>query len=134
MKYLIKTERVGLREMTLDDAATMLAIHSDPGYHDYIPDRGITNMQKDRDFTPEKILPADEKLGYGYYLACHLKEDAVIGMAGLMKREAVGEVDIGYGLRPQYHRHGYAIEMAKVLKQYAHDVSRHRTHRRKCAT
>jgi len=122
MKYLIKTARIGLRKMTLDDAAHLLMIHTDPGYHDYIPDRGITDLAKSRDFIAEKIIPAYEKFGYGYYLASKLSDNAVIGMAGLMKRDAIGDVDIGYGLRPQYQRQGFAIEMATALKQYGHDV------------
>jgi RimJ/RimL family protein N-acetyltransferase len=43
-------------------------------------------------------------------------------MCGLIRREALEEVDIGYALLPRFWSKGYAVEAAQATKAYAKDV------------
>jgi len=45
-----------------------------------------------------------------------------MGICGLIKREALGNVDIGYAFLPNFWSKGYAIESALVMKRFARDV------------
>ena len=46
-----------------------------------------------------------------------------IGMCGLIRRENLQDVDIGYALLPKFWSQGYAVEAARAVKEYAKDVA-----------
>ncbi len=39
-------------------------------------------------------------------------------MCGLIKRDTLDEVDIGYAFLPAFHGHGYALEAARAVVDY----------------
>jgi [ribosomal protein S5]-alanine N-acetyltransferase len=43
-------------------------------------------------------------------------------MCGLIRRETLEDVDIGYALLPKFWSKGYALEAARSMKAYAKDV------------
>ena len=60
-----------------------------------------------------------ERLGFGLY-AVELKDGgAPIGMCGLIKRDYLDAVDIGFALLPEYWGKGYAYESAAAVMAYA---------------
>ena len=62
------------------------------------------------------------KNGFGLYLV-KLKETAEsIGMCGLIKRDTLEDVDIGYAYLPRFWSKGYAVEAAQAVKEYAKNV------------
>ena len=62
------------------------------------------------------------RCGYGLWLV-ELKEGTVpIGICGLIKRDALEEVDIGFALLPAYWRKGYASESAAGTVKYGKEV------------
>ena len=53
--------------------------------------------------------------GFGLYLT-ELKETATpIGICGLIKREGLDDVDIGFAFLPRYRAQGYAFEAASAV-------------------
>jgi RimJ/RimL family protein N-acetyltransferase len=58
-------------------------------------------------------------LGHSLCLV-QLKADGTpIGMCGLIKRDALPEVDLGYAFLPQFGGQGYATEAAAAVLEYA---------------
>lgn len=45
-----------------------------------------------------------------------------IGICGLVKREALDDVDIGFAFLPAFWSKGYAFESAAAVMRYAQDV------------
>jgi RimJ/RimL family protein N-acetyltransferase len=43
-------------------------------------------------------------------------------MCGLIRRNGLDDVDIGYALLPRFWSKGYAVEAAQAVKTYAKDV------------
>jgi RimJ/RimL family protein N-acetyltransferase len=43
-------------------------------------------------------------------------------MCGLIRRDGLEDVDIGYALLPRFWSRGYAVEAARAAKAYAKDV------------
>jgi RimJ/RimL family protein N-acetyltransferase len=43
-------------------------------------------------------------------------------MCGLIRREGLEDVDIGYALLPRFWSKGYAVEAARAVKEYAKEV------------
>ena len=50
------------------------------------------------------------------------KEKIPIGMCGLIKRDILEDVDIGFALSPGYTGHGYAYEAALATLNYGNTV------------
>lgn len=60
--------------------------------------------------------------GFGLY-ATELKESGtVIGMCGLVKRDGLDDVDIGFAFLPEYRSQGYAYEAAAATMAYARET------------
>lgn len=62
------------------------------------------------------------RLGFGLYLT-ELKEDGVpIGICGLIKRDSLEDVDIGFAFLPKFWAKGYAYEAASAVMAYGKNV------------
>jgi RimJ/RimL family protein N-acetyltransferase len=52
-----------------------------------------------------------------------LKEEGIpIGICGLIKRDALEDVDIGFAFLPRFWAKGYAYESASAVMEYGKDV------------
>jgi len=58
------------------------------------------------------------RLGFGLYLVELKEEDRPIGICGLIKRDALEDVDIGFAFLPVYWGKGYAYEAASAVMDY----------------
>ena len=65
-----------------------------------------------------------EKFGFGLWLVEEKQLNLPIGMCGLLKRDVLEDVDIGYALCPEFWSKGYAREAAEGVMSYARDILR----------
>lgn len=120
---MIETARLRLRRLTLSDADAgfMLRLVNDPDWLANIGDRNVHDMEQSRAYI-QKTLDMYERHGFGSLVA-ELKETGqMIGTCGLVKRDSVPDVEVGYALLPQFRGRGLAIEAAKAVVDYARDV------------
>ena len=62
------------------------------------------------------------RLGFGLYLV-ELKEAGLsIGICGLIKRDSLEDVDIGFAFLPKYWGKGYAHEAASAVMEYGRNA------------
>jgi RimJ/RimL family protein N-acetyltransferase len=113
------TERLRLRTMTVGDAAFYLALVNDPAFLEHIGDRGIRTLDEARRAVATGPVAMQETLGHSLYLVELKDGGSAIGMCGLIKREALGEVDIGYAFLPAYRGRGYAFEAGIAVLAHA---------------
>jgi RimJ/RimL family protein N-acetyltransferase len=60
--------------------------------------------------------------GFGLFVV-ERKNDAVpMGLCGLIRRETLPDVDIGFAFLPRFWGQGYAFEAAAATLRYAHGV------------
>lgn len=115
---VMETNRLHLRKLTVDDADFMLRLLNDEAWHRYIGDRGIRTVEGARDYIVNGPMESYERLGFGLFLT-ELKEDATpIGLCGLIKRDSLTDVDIGFALLPEFRGQGYAYEAAAATLEY----------------
>ena len=55
-----------------------------------------------------------ERRGHGLCCVERRSDGQALGMCGLIKRDTLEQVDIGYAFLPQYRGQGYAIEAAQA--------------------
>jgi [ribosomal protein S5]-alanine N-acetyltransferase len=111
---MLETERLLLREFTLDDVDAFFEMCTDPKVTRYTHDAGLTNRDEARAILLAHPIADYQKYGFGRW-ACVLKSSGqVIGFAGLKYLEDLGEVDIGYRLMPAYWGVGLATEASRA--------------------
>jgi RimJ/RimL family protein N-acetyltransferase len=119
MTHVLDTERLRLRTLTLDDAGFYRQVVNVPAFIEYIGDRGIRTLPAARQAIVDGPMAMQRALGHSLCLV-ELKDGTPIGMCGLIKRDTLADVDIGYAFMPQYGGQGYATEAAAgVLAQAA---------------
>src|SRR5687767_5877330 len=118
---VLETERLVLRHFTLDDADFILELVNEPGWKKYIGDRGISTLDDARNYIDTVPLASYSKHGFGLW-AMDLKHDgSLVGMCGLIKRDTLDDVDLGFALLARFEGRGYAREAAKATLTYARD-------------
>ena len=63
-----------------------------------------------------------EKFGFGLWLVETKDSATPAGICGLLKRETLDEVDIGYALVPEFWSKGFALESASAVLSYGNAV------------
>lgn len=115
---VLETDRLRLRHLTPDDAAFIVELVNEPAWTHFIGDRGIRTPEEARAYIATG--PAAMVARYGFGLgAVELKEGGTpIGICGLIKRETLPDVDLGFALLERCWRQGYAREMAAAVLAY----------------
>lgn len=120
---VLETERLRLRLYAPDeDAAFMLELLNDPGWIKYIGDRGVRTVEEARKYIVERFIPAYEKSGIILYLTETRSDATPVGICGLVKRDYLDDVDLGFALLERYSGQGYAREAAEAVLAYAADM------------
>lgn len=115
---VLETERLILRTLNEDDAEFYLRLVTQPAWLRFIGDRGIRTVEVARAALLNGPMAAQERYGFSFYMT-ELKDDALpIGMCGLIKREALPDVDIGYAFLPEFWGKGYACEAASAVLEH----------------
>ncbi len=117
--HILATERLRLRTLVPGDARFYLKVVNQPAFIEFIGDRGIRTVAAARKAIVEGPVAMQEALGHSLYLVERIEDGAPIGMCGLIKRETLPEVDIGYAFLPQYGGQGYATEAAAAVLAHA---------------
>ncbi|MFQ1897562.1 GNAT family N-acetyltransferase [Aeromonas veronii] len=111
---MIASARLILREMIATDAPFILELLNDSDFYRYIGDRGIRTLEQAQEYIQQGPAVSYARYGHGLYLVERKEDGASLGICGLIKRDTLELVDIGYAFLPQYRGHGYAIEAAQA--------------------
>ena len=121
---VLETPRLVLRQFNRDDAGFILELVNDPDWLRFIGDRGVHNLDDARGYIERGPMAMYARHGFSLYCV-ELKADATpIGMCGLLKRDTLEDVDIGFAFLPRFRSRGYAREAAQATLSYGADVLR----------
>lgn len=115
---VLETERLSLRWLEPDDADFILELTNDPDWLRHIGDRGIRCADDALRYIAEGPRAMYERLGFGLY-AVELQGGGMpIGLCGLIKRDWLDDVDVGFAFLPAYRGQGYAVEAARATLEH----------------
>ncbi len=115
---VLETERLVLRELCADDAVFILQLVNEPSWLRFIGDKGIKTLEAARNYILKGPVEMCGRLGFGLWLV-ELKEGGIpVGICGLIKRESLEDIDIGFAFLPAYWRRGHALEAASAAMSY----------------
>lgn len=117
MKIVLETERLYLREFTIDDAQLLIDLNSDIEVTKYTGDGPVKDVDEAKGILSNIILPQyKNKIGRW---AVHLKStNEFIGWCGIKFIQEQNEYDLGYRFFKKHWGSGYATESAKVVLDY----------------
>ncbi|HXX29220.1 MAG TPA: GNAT family N-acetyltransferase [Myxococcaceae bacterium] len=115
---VLQTERLTLRHLSLDDAAFILALLNEPSWLRFIGDKDVHSLDDARAYITKGPLDMYQRLGFGLYLAERREDGRPIGLCGLIKRETLKDVDIGFAFPPEFWGKGYAYEAAAAVVEH----------------
>ena len=116
---ILQTERLTLREITTGDAEFMLALLNDPSWIKFIGDRGVRTIEQAKNYIDEKMIMSYRDHGFGLYVT-ELKENKTpIGLCGLVKRDSIEDVEIGFAFLPDFTGKGFGYESASATMEFA---------------
>lgn len=123
----LETTRLHLGLFSEQDAAFILELLNTPTWLRYIGDRKVHTLDEARTYIRDRIMKDYPTLGFGMYLLELKETGARIGVCGLIRREGLPEVDLGFALHSDYEGQGYGFESASAVLQHAfHDLGMNR--------
>ena len=117
--FILETERLRLRRLSVDDAEFILRLLNEPSFIHNIGDRGVRTIEDARAYILKGPIASYEKFGFGLLLVEEKETGVPVGICGLLKRDVLEDVDIGYALLPEFWSQGYAFESASAVMSYA---------------
>ncbi len=115
----LETKRLVLRQVTLDDAEIILELLNEPSFIQNIGDRGVRTLDDACNYISDRLISSYENFGFGMYLVTLKDLGSAAGLCGLVKRDGLDDVDIGYAFLQRHWSKGYATEAALAVKEYA---------------
>ena len=119
---VLETERLILRRLTVDDATFILRLLNEPSFLQHIGDRGVRTMADASQYILAGPIASYERVGFGLFLVELKDSDVPIGICGLLKRDALDDVDVGFAFVPESWSKGYAFESASAVVAYGCDT------------
>lgn len=116
---VVETPRLALRRLHAGDAAFILELVNEPSWLRFIGDRNVHSIEDAEGYIAKGPVDSYAKNGFGLYLV-EVKEDAApAGMCGLIRRDTLPHVDIGFAFSPRFWGRGYAYEAATGVMDHA---------------
>ena len=109
---VLDTERLTLRWLEPGDVEFIFELTNDPDWLRHIGDRGIRSLADAGRYIADGPRAMYERLGFGLYCVVLRETGTSIGLCGLLKRDWLEDVDIGFAFLPAFRGRGYAFEAA----------------------
>jgi RimJ/RimL family protein N-acetyltransferase len=109
------TERLRIRRLDAGDVAFLFRLVNEPSWIRYIGEKGVRSVEDARRYLEQGPLAMYGRLGFGLYAVELRATREPIGICGLIRRDALPDVDLGFALLPEYWRSGYAFEAATAV-------------------
>jgi RimJ/RimL family protein N-acetyltransferase len=117
-RIILKTDRLFLREMTMDDFDALYKVLADRNIMQHYP---YTFDEKRVNDWIKRNMSRYNEYGFGLWAVCLKETGEMIGDCGLTLQNIEGEMlpEIGYHIRADHQRKGYAKEAAAAVRDWA---------------
>lgn len=124
---VLETERLRLRLFGPADAAFILELLNEPSWIAHIGPRHVHDLVAAEAWIEAKLVASYARLGFGFWAVERREDGELLGMCGLIKRDSLPEVDLGYAFVPRAWGAGYAREAAAACLRHGAEALRMRT-------
>ena len=124
---IFDTNRLVLRQVNINDAKFIFNLLNEPSWIQYIGNKNIKTLDDAKDYIRNGPIAMYAQYGFGLLVAELKSDQAPIGLCGLIKRDDLEDVDLGFAFLPEYWGKDYAMESASATIMYGkatHKLSR----------
>lgn len=114
---IIKTPRCKIREITIEDVPLLYEIYNNPLIYNFLSPLH-ESIEEEIEYTKDYIKNQYGFYGFGMWIIEDLKTNEMIGRAGVEAFDDVEGVELGYFIRADYQRKGYATEICNAIITY----------------
>lgn len=116
---VLETQRLSLRKFELTDAPFIIELLNSPGWLQHIGDKKVSSVKDAELYLKNGPLKSYADHGFGLWMVEHIITKEPIGICGLIKRDYLDDVDIGFAMLPKYFDEGYGLEIASATLIHA---------------
>jgi RimJ/RimL family protein N-acetyltransferase len=118
----METRRLALREIGPEDTDFMLELLNTPSWKRFIGDRGVRTKEQSTEFITGRLMKSYTEYGFGFYLVVLKEDETKLGICGMVKRDSLEDVDLGFAFLPEHEGKGYGFESSLAMLNYAKTV------------
>lgn len=116
---ITQTERLLLRELNENDAEFIFRLLNQESWKKYIGDKQIDSHEAALGYIQSGPVNMYGNYGFGLWAVDLLALNQPIGICGLIKRDTLPEIDLGFAFLDEYINQGYAYEACQAVINYA---------------
>ena len=116
---ILETDRLVLREATLEDAGFFLELVNDPSWKRFIGDSRVRTLADASGYIERGLLASYEQNGFGLWVVEEASSGTPAGICGLIRRPTLDDVDLGFAFLPNFCGRGYATEAGSAVRDLA---------------
>ena len=116
------TERLLIRPFVPSDAPFILRLLNEPSFIENITDKGVRTLDQAAEYLTTGPLASYATHGHGLWMVQHRVTGHPMGMCGLIKRDNLTKVDLGYAFVPEFWGLGFAREAAEACLAWGRDT------------
>lgn len=120
-KIVLESKRLLLSELRDSDAGFIKQLVNEPGWLRFIGDRGVRTLDDARHYIRNGPAASYRQRGFGLYKTALKDNGEPIGLCGLLKRDFLADVDIGFAFLEAFAGQGYAHEAARAVMEQARE-------------
>jgi len=111
----LHTPRLTIRPFTEDDAAFILELVNDADWLRFIGDKKVHTLDDARRYLRDGPLKMVAEHGHGLACVERRSDGRSIGMCGLIRRDTLDDIDLGFAFLPAARGQGHAREAAAAV-------------------
>ena len=115
----METDRLYLRYLTFEDAPFIIELLNEQSYIRNIGDKKVRTQDDAKKYLMTGPMESYKKNGFGLFCVELKDTRTVIGTCGMLKRNFLKVVDIGYAFLPKFRSMGYAYEVGAGVLAYS---------------
>lgn len=116
---IAETERLLIEKFTLNDASFFKALVNTPHWIKYIGDRNTKTIEDAQERIKSGHLESYKTNGFGFYKLILKEKNIPIGTCGLIKRDELKHVDLGFAFLENFERQGFGYEASMAIMKLA---------------
>ena len=116
--HILDTDRLCVREMTVNDVDEFYRIYQDPDVTEFMENL-FENPEDEKIYTRNYIRDIYGYYGFGLWTVIYKENGRIIGRAGISMRDGYDEPELGFLIEKDYRHMGLAYEVCSAISEYA---------------
>lgn len=112
---IAETERLLISKLSLEDAPFFLELVNSPNWLKYIGDRNLKTVKDAENYLSNGTLKSYRDNGFGFYKLELKENNKPIGTCGLVKRDQLEDIDLGFAFLEEFESQGYGFEASVAI-------------------